>query len=357
VLEIEVRKRLDRFELDAALRIGRREVLVLVGESGAGKTTLLRLVAGLILPDAGRIALDGVAWSDGAGGAPVPARRRPIGFVAQDYALFPHLSARDNVGFGLRALGIGDRARRDRVAAALERLGIDAVADLPPARLSGGQQQRVALARALVLEPEVLLLDEPLAALDPGTRRDVRRQLHAQLAELPCATLYVTHSPQEALAFGGRIAVLERGRITQQGSRDELRMRPRTPYVAGFLGVNLLRASVGPASGDGLVHLLSEGGEIVAAGEEPEGEVFACIDPREITLSRQAPAGSARNVLRGPVEDLQPEPPAGERLRVSLGTRPPLVAEITREAGERLGLTLGVEVSAAFKATGVRVYR
>ncbi len=331
---------------------------MLVGESGSGKTTLLRLIAGLLEPDHGRITVSGTVWSEPAAGIRIPARSRPVGYVAQDYALFPHLSAAQNVGFGLRALGRPARETAERVAGWLDRLGLREHASRRPAQLSGGQQQRVALARALVLEPEVLLLDEPLAALDVPARRGVRQELRGLLDTLPCATLLVTHSPQEALALGGRIAVLEAGRITQQGARDELLRRPRTRYVAEFLGTNLLRASAIRSPGSGLTRLVCPEGEILAADDDGlEGEVFAVIDPREITLSRDAPVGSARNLLRGRVEDLQPEPPAGDRVRITLASRPALVAELSRDAAEALGIAVGAEMVASFKATGVRLFR
>jgi molybdate transport system ATP-binding protein len=356
VLEVEVRKRLDRFSLEAGLSVAASSVLVLVGESGSGKTTLLRLIAGLLEPDHGRIALAGAVWSDSAGGVRIPPRLRSVGYVAQDYALFPHLSAAQNVGFGLRALGRPGREASQRVAGWMDRLGIRDLAARRPGQLSGGQQQRVALARALVLEPDVLLLDEPLAALDLPARRGVRQELRTLLDALPCVTLLVTHSPQEALAFGGRIAVLEAGRVTQEGSRDELLRKPRTRYIAEFLGTNLVRAVARAAEG-GLTRLACADGEIVAAESALDGEVFAVIDPREIMLSRDPPAGSARNVLRGRVEEVQPEPPAGDRVRVTLASRPALVAELTRDAAEGLGIRVGDELVASFKATGVRVFR
>ncbi len=334
-----------------------KSVLVLVGESGSGKTTLLRLIAGLLAPDAGRIALGGHTLVDADAGAWLPARSRPVGYVAQDYALFPHLSLRDNVEFGLRAARVPRAERRARSARALERFGIGGLGDRLPHQLSGGQQQRAALARALVLEPEVLLLDEPLAALDLRTRRSVRGELRALLSSLTCLTVFVTHNPADALSFGERIAVLEEGRVTQIGTRDELLQRPRTRYVAEFLGTNLFVARAARREPSGLVRLATDGDFLVAADAEGEGEAFALVDPREITVSLETPAGSAQNVLHGSVVEVVPEPPHGERVRVSLATRPPLVAELTRAAADRLRLRPGVLVFAAFKATGVRVFR
>jgi molybdate transport system ATP-binding protein len=356
VLAIEAQKRIGGFTLDVALQVPEASVLVVVGESGSGKSTLLRLVAGLIAPDRGRVALGPRVLDDVAIGIHVPARERPVGYVPQDYALFPHLTVRDNVAFGLAAGGERGAALRERVDRALERLGVASLAARRPHQLSGGQQQRASLARALALEPGILLLDEPFAALDLPTRRALRGELHALLAELQCVSLYVTHSPAEALAFGERIAVLEAGRVTQQGPRADLLREPRTRYVADFLGTNLFRARVAGRDDQGLVRLVAEDGEIRAAECDLEDEVFAVVEPREIMVSTERPAGSAQNVLRGRVQELQPEPPHGERVRVSLATHPPIVAELTRAAAERLGLRAGSEVYAAFKATGVRLF-
>ena len=336
------------------MSIGDREVMVLVGESGSGKTTLLRLLAGLVHPDRGRIEVDGEVWFDGSRGGLMPASERPVGYVTQDYALFPHLSVVENVAFGLRAQGISAKDIRTPVAAALERLGMGELAQRRPHELSGGQQQRVAIARAIVLEPRVLLLDEPLSALDAQTRRTIRSELRRLLAELPCTTLYVTHSPAEALAFGERITVLEAGRVSQSGSRDDLMRRPRSSYVAEFLGVNFFSGSLA-TSGEGGARIALPQGELAIAEAGAKGEVSVVVHPREITLSLEMPSGTARNVFEGAIEELVPEPPSGELVRVSLATTPPLIAEVTREAVEALALRPGMKVFGSFKASGVVV--
>ena len=360
MLELRVRRRLGSFALDAELRDEGPGPLVLVGESGSGKSTLLRIVAGLLHPDSGpepsRVVLDGTVLVDTAAGVVLPVPSRPIGYVAQDYALFPHLDALENVAFGLRASGRPARESRARAAAGLERLGVSALARSRPAQMSGGQQQRVALARALVLEPRLLLLDEPLSALDPTTRRSVRAELRRTLAELSCRVVLVTHSPTEALALGARIAVIEAGRVVQHGTRDALVRHPRSRYVAEFLGINRFDA-IATREPDGTARLETAGCVLVAADGEIEGEVIALVDPRDVTLSLEPPAGSARNVLRGRVEELLPEPPSLERVRVSLESRPPLVAEITHAAADAMGLAVGTPVYASFKASGVRLLR
>jgi molybdate transport system ATP-binding protein len=355
VLAIRAAKRLGGFELAAELRVERGKTTVLVGESGAGKSTILRLVAGLEEPDEGRITLDDQVYADPASGVALPAWRRSVGFVFQDYALFPHLSVAGNVMFGLRASGAPRGESRRRVAAILDRLGIGDLAGRAIAGLSGGQQQRVALARALVVDPDILLLDEPLSALDLRTRRTIRGELRGLLRRLPCVTLYVTHNPVEAMFFGERIAVLERGRVTQTGTRDDLLRHPRSGYVAELVGTNLLYGIAGRAGGGKAAVRTAEGALLVTGGTA-EGEVFATVSPREITIYRERPDASAQNLFTGPILELVPEPPDGDRVRVALGTLPPLVAEVTREAVAALKLREGMVVYAGFKATGVRIY-
>jgi molybdate transport system ATP-binding protein len=357
VLTATLAKRIGGVALAATFEVEAGSTLVLVGESGAGKTTLLRCLAGLVSPDEGRIVLNGQVWFDGTAGVSLPAWRREVGYLAQDYALFPHLSVQANVGFGLGAQGLHRRSIRSRVDATLERVGLGDLASRRPDQLSGGQQQRTALARALVLEPRLLLLDEPLSALDLQTRRAVRGELRRTLAGLPCATVYVTHNPVEAIVFGDRIAVLEAGRISQVGAPDELLRRPRSPYVAEFMGVNLFRGTVAERDASGLARVRTPFGSVVAVDPGEPGDVLVALNPREVTLHLVPPAGSAQNVFPGRIVELVAEPPFGERVRVALDSTPPLVAEVTRHAVESLGLREGLEVHAAFKATGLVPYR
>ena len=348
------------FALDVDIAQEEGRTLVVVGESGAGKTTLLRLLAGLEVPDAGRIALgDDVWFDDGLAGVARPAWTRSLGYVGQDYALFPHLTVRDNVGFGLAARGDGPGAIRRRVAAVLDRLAIADLADRRSRELSGGQQQRVALARALAPDPRLILLDEPLSALDQGTRQEVRGELRELLAQSRCTAVYVTHAPVEALLFGDRIAVLEQGRLTQVGDREELLRRPRSPYVASLLGVNLFYGTIdtGPAGSAGLVQVRTTQGSLVVPDPGLTGEVYVSVNPRDVTLYLSPPVGSAQNIMYGEIAEMVPQPPDGERVRVVMRTKPPLVTEVTRAASETLRLAPGVWVHAGFKATGAAVYR
>jgi molybdate transport system ATP-binding protein len=356
MLDVQLDKRLGGFRLDVTFAVDAGTTLVLVGESGSGKTTLLRLLAGLVRPDAGRVRLGDDVWLDAVQGVDVPSWRRSIGWVPQDYALFPHLTVSGNVAFGLRSAGLGRDAARDRVRAALQRLDVASLAARRPHQLSGGQQQRVALARALVLEPRLLLLDEPLAALDLQTRRAVRSELKTLLAALPCTTVFVTHSPVEALLFGDRIAVLESGSLTQSGSGDDLLRHPRSGYVAELMGVNLFQGRI-VARTDGTARVETGGATIAVVDPGGEDQVFLALSPREVTLHKVEPTGSAQNLVRGRIREITPEPPFGERLRVTLDSRPPIVAEVTAAAVASMGLRAGEEVIAAFKATGVTTYR
>jgi molybdate transport system ATP-binding protein len=357
VLTVDLASRRGGFTLEAAFDQPAPGTLALVGENGAGKTTLLRLVAGLERIERGRVTFDGATWSDAAAGVHLAARERGVGWVPQDYALFPHLDALGNVAFGLRARGLGLRTARERARAALARLGVEGLATRRPGELSGGQQQRVALARALVLEPRVLLLDEPLAALDARTRAEVRALLTGLLAGYDGVALVVTHHAIEALMLADRIAVLEEGRITQLGVASDLVRHPRSAYVAALMGVNLLRGERLGAEADGMATFAAGSARLTVPDAPGSGAMFAVVDPRDVTISIARPEGSARNALEGEVLEVAPELPAGERVRVAIGTDPPLVAEVTRGSAASLGLAPGLRVYAAFKATGVTTFR
>ena len=232
MLDARLGKQRGGFTLDVAFSADPGSTTVLIGESGAGKTSVLRLLAGLDRLDSGWLMLDGRRYADSTTGIHVPSWQRDIGYVAQDYALFPHLTVSDNVAFGLRATSTPRRLLNQRVHEALELVGIPELAARKPGQLSGGQQQRAALARALVLDPRLLLLDEPLSSLDLQTRRALRIELRSLLKRLACVTVYVTHSPVEALVLGDRLVVIDGGRVAQTGSRDDLLRSPRSPFVA-----------------------------------------------------------------------------------------------------------------------------
>src|ERR1700728_4032209 len=243
MLDADIRLRLDRLNLDAVLSAQAGEVVALLGLNGAGKSTVLRALSGLLRLDGGKVELDGTVLEEPAKHIRVAPEKRPVGLMFQEYLLFPHLSAVENVAFGLRARGVDKREARARAAAALERLGVAKVAEARPGNMSGGQQQRVAMARAMVTEPKLLLLDEPLAALDVSTKTDVRRQLRATLRERQAANMMVTHDLLDAVALADRMFVIEDGGIAQSGTPAEVTARPKSRYVADLVGVNLLRGT------------------------------------------------------------------------------------------------------------------
>jgi molybdate transport system ATP-binding protein len=346
-LEARVELTLGRLHLDVEVAVATGELVVLLGPNGAGKTTLLRALAGLVALDQGRVVLDGEVLDDPAAGVHVATERRPIGFVFQDYLLFPHLSALENVAFGLRARGVPRAEARRRAADWLDRVGLAGRAGAQPRVLSGGQAQRVALARAMVSDPRLLLLDEPLAALDAATRAEVRRDLRRHLASFDGTRLLVTHDPLEAVALADRLVVLEGGRVTQTGTPDQVSARPRSRYVAELVGVNLFR---GHAAG-GVVRL--PGGATLVAADDHHGEVFAAVHPHAVALHRRAPEGTPRNVWAGTADTLEV---VGDRVRVRVAGPVPIVAEVTPAAAGELRLADGGPVWASVKATEVTVY-
>ena len=345
MLKADIQLRLGTLDLDVALDATPGEVVALLGPNGAGKTTFLRAIAALVPSDRAKVVLDGVVLEDSATGVRVPTERRPIGIVFQQHLLFPHLSVLENVAFGLRA-----RQRPDAHAAAmawLERVGLGAYANARPAALSGGEAQRVALARALAIDPRLLLLDEPLSALDATSRVEVRRELRRHLASFEGARLLVTHDPLEAAALADRLVILEGGRVVQSGPVDEVTRHPRTPFVADLVGVNLLRGR----ADRGVVAL--EGGQQLTALDAGNGDVFAVIHPRSVAIHRTHPEGTPRNVWPGTIRSVDI---LGERARVAIGGSLPIVAEVTVSAVRDLDLRERAEVWVSVKAAEVGVY-
>ncbi|MBW8825780.1 MAG: ABC transporter ATP-binding protein, partial [Acidobacteria bacterium] len=333
------------------LEIAPGEVVALLGPNGAGKTTVLRLLAGLLALDDGRIALgaeEKVVFDDPSADIFVPPERRPIGMVFQDYLLFGHLDALDNVAFGLRARGMGKIDARRLARDWLERVGLSDHAGHRPDALSGGQAQRVALARALATEPHLLLLDEPLAALDAGTRAEVRRDLRRHLAGFDGIRLLVTHDPIDAYVLADRVVILEEGRITQAGTLGEVTAHPGSRYAADLVGINFLTGRL-----DGTVLTTPDGVTVVTHADLPPGAAHAAIAPAAVALHRQRPDGSARNTWACRVAGIDHR---ANRVHVTLDGPPHLVAEITPAALAALGIRPGDEVWAAVKATEVTAY-
>jgi molybdate transport system ATP-binding protein len=346
-LRARVSVQLDGFDLEADLEVAAGEVVALVGPNGAGKTTLLRVLAGLRTPSAGRVELAGHVLDDPAGAVHLPAAQRAVGVVFQDHLLFPHLTVLDNVAFGPRCRGVRAGPARDAATAWLGRLGLGELAGRRPAQLSGGQAQRVALARALATEPALLLLDEPLAALDVETRQAVRTELRRHLGSFPGPVVLVTHDPLEAITLADRLVVLEQGRVVQVGTPAEVTSRPRSAWVAELVGLNLLR---GDATGT-TVQL--PGGVSLTTADPAEGPVHVVVHPRAVSLHRELPAGSPRNVLPLEVDSLDAR---GDHVRVTLVGVVRLVAELTPGAVADLDLGRGGPVHAAIKAVEVATY-
>ncbi len=341
----QVRVQLGSLDLDAAIDISPGELVAVLGPNGAGKSTLLRALAGLQPIDAGRIAIDATVVDDGDT-VFVEPERRPIGVVFQQYLLFEHMSVLENVAFGLRARGTAKADARRTAGEWLERVGLSEYASQRPRALSGGQAQRVALARALGADPRLLLLDEPLAALDVGTRASVRRDLRQHLASFDGMRLLVTHDPVDAYALADRVAILEAGRIVQTGTLAEVTARPRSRYVADLVGVNLVRGTVS----DGVLRT-ADGASVVIADAAP-GDSVAVIRPHSVVLTTEAPTSSARNVWPGTIVDIDR---LGDRVRVVIDGPIPLTAEITAAALDALHLQPGDPVHAAVKATDIEV--
>lgn len=347
-LHVRGRVRRGEFELDVDLTAPAGEVLAVLGPNGAGKSTLLRVVSGLLPLDEGDVTLGETVFDDSRTGAFLEPQQRRIGVVFQDHRLFPHLRVLDNVAFGPRSRG--ERRTPARAAARrwLVRLGLDELARRRPGQLSGGQAQRVALARALASDPTVLVLDEPLAALDVQTRAEVQGELREHLGDFPGPVLLVTHDPIEALLLANRIVVLEHGRIVQAGTPAEITSRPLTPYVARLVGMNLYR---GTAAGG--VVVLDGGGTLVVSDAE-DGAVLIALRPSALTIHRDRPtASSARNVWPAEIESLAP---LGDRIRVTTSGDLRATVDVTAAAVAELGLAPRVQVWLAAKATDATAY-
>ena len=322
------------FELRISLTVD--SAFALVGPSGAGKSTVLNAIAGLVKPSAGSIRCDQEIWFDAERGVSLPPEQRRVGLVFQDYALFPHLNVRENIEY----------ARRHAADEYLERFGIGHLEHARPGGLSGGERQRVALARALARDPAILLLDEPLSALDAHTKIDVRSELQQLLGGLRIPTLLVTHDFEDAAALANDVGVIVDGELRQTGSPSELVARPADPFVASFTGANLLH---GQAHGRTGVRL--EDGTLITSTDEHggAGATTLAVYPWDITIATTHPDDSAMNVIGGAITAITE---LGNRARVTIG---PVSAEVTVESVRRLGLQTGQHVYASFKATGTRV--
>lgn len=348
-LDVDAEVRRGEFTLRVAFHAADGEVLAVLGPNGAGKSTLLSALAGLTPLAGGRLTLAGHVLDDAATGAFVEPAQRPVGFVFQDYRLFPHLSVLDNVAFGPRVRGSSRAQAREQARPWLERFGLTPYAGRRPSGLSGGQAQRVALARALAADPALLLLDEPLSALDARTRLDVQGELRDHLARFPGPSLLVTHDPLEALVLADRLLVLEEGRIVQTGLPAEVARRPATEYVARLVGLNLYAGR-----GDGDHVRLDGGGAFVVPDHGEHGEVLVAVRPSSVVVSTHRPdPSSVRNTWEATVTGLSL---LADRVRLDTEGTPAAIVDVTAAAVADLGLRAGTRVWLSVKATDLEIY-
>jgi len=355
MLSVQVKKKLREFGLEVSFEVRPAETLVVIGPSGCGKTTTLNLIAGLLDPDEGRIALgDRVFW-DSEAGIDVPTEERHVGYVFQDFALFPHMTVTQNLAYGLRSRGRPKAEIEQRVGVALRLVGIEELKDRRPAGLSGGERQRVALGRAVASDAQILLLDEPLGSLDAQTRNRVRGELKRLLAVVGRIAIMVTHDYVDALTFGDHICVMDRGRLLQTGERQELLRHPRSRFVAELTGVNFFEGTISSRREQGLAEIWVGDTCLYAASDrEQMGDTLVTFFPSNVTLSRTPPDGSARNIFQSQVQEIVH---MGDKVRVALNGVLPMCAEVMATSLEELGLTEGDTVYASLKATAIKVYR
>jgi molybdate transport system ATP-binding protein len=354
MLSVEIRKTLREFQLDVSFDVEPARTLVIIGPSGCGKTTTLNVIAGLARPDDGRIALrDDLLW-DRRARVDLPTERRRVGFVFQDFALFPHMSVAANVAYGLRARRAPKGRTARRVEEALSLLGILHLKDRRPGALSGGERQRVALARAIACDAEILLLDEPMGSLDAQTRNRVRGELQVLLQSLGRIAIMVTHDYIDALTFGDRICVMDRGRMLQMGDRQEIIHHPRSHFVAELTGVNFYQGTFSSAQQDGLAEIWVGDTCLYARSERRQmGDTLLTFFPSDVTVARARPNGAERNVFRSRIRDVVH---LGDKARLSLNGSLAMRVEISASTLENMGLREGDEVYASVNASAVRTY-
>ncbi len=330
---------------DLSLEINSGEYFIILGPTGAGKTILLETIAGIHPPDSGRI------WLDGQEITSEEPRNRNIGMVYQDYMLFPHLTVEKNISFGLRQKKMPRNEQEKLVAEISALLEISSLCDRYPGTLSGGEQQRVALARALVLMPKILLLDEPINALDSQTRQKMRRELLRIRKVTGTTIVHITHHFDDVYTLANRIAIMRDAKIVQIGEPSEVFLHPADPFVAEFLGVGNMIRGFSIQDGD-LVQINSGNGRGFYAASSVVGEVIATLHPEDIIISQAPFQSSARNCMSGTVLEINP---FGSTVRIILDVGFPLTALLTRESCRELHLETGSAVFATFKASAVHV--
>lgn len=334
------------FQVDLQIEIQPGTTVALLGPNGAGKSTVVEILAGLLAIDEGRIRLDNLVLDSPADDIFVAPEDRRLGVVFQDYLLFPTMTVLDNVAFGLRSKGRSRDSATAKATSWLKKLGIVELAKKKASDLSGGQAQRVALARALSPNPDLLLLDEPMAALDATTRVQIRRELADTLEGFAGPRLLITHDPTEAFLLADQVYVMEDGSISQRGSAEEIRLRPRTRYIADLAGANLFRG----VARDGLIDV--GGHDLHTANSTVSGDVLATLHPRAIAIHRDRPEGSPRNVWETQLTRLEHY---GDRVRLQTGSPLAMTAEVTPGAVDALDLSTGTSVWVSIKATEIGV--
>ena len=355
MLSVEVSKQLREFPLEIGFQVRPAETLVIIGPSGCGKTTTLNIIAGLLPPDQGRIALGDRVLCDTRREPCLAAEKRRVGYVFQDFALFPHMSVFDNVAYGLQARRRPKPEVRSKVHEVLRLLGIEHLRAHRPAALSGGERQRVALARAIACDVEILLLDEPLGSLDAQTRNRVRGELQRMLRVVGRIAIMVTHDYLDALTFGDRICVMDRGRVLQIGERQELLRHPKSRFVAELTGVNFYQGAISAPRKQGVAEVWIGNACLHVASDSDElGDALLAFFPSDVAISRQRPSGSPRNVFESRVQEVVH---MGDKVRVALNGAVPMCAEITAGSLDKLSIRTGDTVYASVKATAIKTYR
>lgn len=337
----------DDFSLrDISFEVNEGEHFVVLGPTGCGKTLLLEIIAGFHFPDRGHIFLKNrdITFD--------PPKKRGIGFVYQDYMLFPNMTVRDNIAYGLKAKGLKGKIIEGKVEELAGLLGIEHLLDRFPRKLSGGEAQRTSLARALSIDPKILLLDEPLSALDPNLRSDIRSEISGLLKSRGTTTIHVTHSREDAIVMGDRIAIMNDGRIVQTDIPDKVFRHPSSRFVAEFVGVeNIFRGTA--LRKEHLAYFKSKGITLITTSNVT-GEAYASVRPEDIIISLSKMDSSARNCIKGEVKELID---MGGIMRVMVDCGALFAVNITQASCEEMGISFGQDVYLIFKAQNVNLFR
>lgn len=344
---VDVCKRLGDFNLNNInLKIDDNEYFVILGPTGTGKTVILETIAGLYKPDKGEILFDNLNISN------LYPEQRNIGFVYQDYALFPHLKVKENILFGLTLRKTSDNLMEEKLAEVTELLGINHLLNRYPATLSGGEQQRVAIARILVLSPKILLLDEPMSALDPRTKQAFLQELRKIHQKFKTTTIHITHDFNEALVLADRIAIMKDGQIIQVGTPEEIFYTPKTSFVANFVGVeNIFTGETRDNNGEKTVEI---GNTLLKTNTDLIGEVKVTIRPEDITLTKENITIPTQNIVKCSVKEIVNE---GALVKIKLASGMPLTALISKYALDQINFDIGDDIYAVFKTTSVHVFK